>query len=134
MAPVSHGSNDATMKEWNVVISVYQQGYRRALRALRELGQVERSTYHNVLVMTVDDPLALLDALERRTQDDPALYDAISRIAPGQRCFDFKSGLESLGSASLLFRIRMSWRAAMRTTFASWSTIRFINPPSRLCA
>ena len=50
------------MKDWNVVISVYQDGFRRALRALREFGPVERSPYHNVLVMRVEDPTALLDS------------------------------------------------------------------------
>lgn len=82
------------MKDWNVVISVYQDGYRRALRALRELGAVERSPYHNVLVMRVDDPLALLEAVERRTEEIPALYDAISRISPAMHCFDFASAEE----------------------------------------
>jgi hypothetical protein len=46
------------VKDWNVVISVYQDGFRRALHALREFGPVERSPYHNVLVMKVEDPTA----------------------------------------------------------------------------
>ena len=39
------------MRDWNVVISVYQEGFRRVLRALRDLGPTERSPYYNVLVM-----------------------------------------------------------------------------------
>jgi tRNA(Ser,Leu) C12 N-acetylase TAN1 len=31
-----------------------------------------------------------LDALGLRTQADPALYDAISRVAPAMRCFEFR--------------------------------------------
>jgi tRNA(Ser,Leu) C12 N-acetylase TAN1 len=79
------------MKDWNVVVTVYQEGFRRALRALQALGQAERSPYHNVLVMKVEDPIALLDAIERRTEENPALYDAISRVAPATRDFDFLS-------------------------------------------
>ena len=82
------------MQDWNVVITVFQGGFKRAVRALRELGRVERSAYHNVLVMAVESPVDLLDAIERRSADDPALYDAISRIAPASRCFDFKTAQE----------------------------------------
>jgi hypothetical protein len=79
------------MKDWNLVVSIYQDGFKRAFRALRELGSVERSPYHNVLVMTVDNPVALLDAVENQTDVRPALYDAISRVAPAMRSFEFQS-------------------------------------------
>ena len=72
----------------------FREDFKRAVRALRELGRVERSPYHNVLVMAVESPLDLLDAIERRSADDPALYDAISRVAPASRCFDFKTAQE----------------------------------------
>ena len=55
------------MKDWNVIVSVYQDGFRRALRALQQFGQAERSPYHNVLVMKVEDPMAVLEAIEKRT-------------------------------------------------------------------
>jgi tRNA(Ser,Leu) C12 N-acetylase TAN1 len=79
------------MKDWNVIVTVYQDGFTRALRALQKLGQAERSPYHNVLVMKVEDPGAVLEAIERRTEEVPALYDAISRVAPATRAFDFLS-------------------------------------------
>ncbi len=82
------------MKDWNVVISVYQDGFRRALRALKAFGPVERSPYHNVLVMAAADPLALLEGIERETDSKPALYDAIARVAPAMRCFEFGSAEE----------------------------------------
>ena len=77
--------------DWNIVISIYQDGFRRARRALSELGAVEGTPYHNVLVMKVDDPMALLSAIEQLTEDNTALYDAISRVAPAQRGFAFDS-------------------------------------------
>jgi tRNA(Ser,Leu) C12 N-acetylase TAN1 len=87
------------VKDWNVVVSVFQDGYRRALRALQELGQAERSPYHNVLVMKVEDPVVLLEAIEKRTEENPALYDAISRVAPAMRDFDFLSEAEFVEKA-----------------------------------
>jgi len=80
--------------EWNVVVSIYQQGFGRALRALQKFGQVERSPYYNLLLMKLDDPVALLEPVERLTQENPALYDAISRIAPAMCCFQFRSAGE----------------------------------------
>lgn len=92
------------MKEWNVVVSVFQGGYRRALRALQKLGVAERSPYHNVLVMKVEDPIALLEAIEKRTEENPALYDAISRVAPAMRDFDFLSEAEFVEKAKSIIR------------------------------
>ncbi len=82
------------MKEWNVVITVFQDGFRSALRALRQLGEVERGHYHNVLSMKVDDPMALLQAVEQKTVADPALFDAISRVAPAMHTLEFHSAEE----------------------------------------
>ena len=96
------------MKDWNVVISIYQEGFRPALRALREFGPVEPSPYHNVLVMQVEDPIAVLDAVERRIEEDPPLYDAISRIAPAVQSFEFHSSEEFHDSA----KGRSDWVAA----------------------
>lgn len=80
--------------DWNVVVSVYQDGFRRARRALAEFGPVERSPYHNILIMQVDDPVALLAAVEQRAAGSPALYDAISRVAPAMRTFAFATAEE----------------------------------------
>jgi tRNA(Ser,Leu) C12 N-acetylase TAN1 len=88
------------MKDWNVVISVYQDGFKRAVRALQQFGPVERSPYHNVLLMKVDDPIALLEGVERLTDEIPAVYDAISRIAPATRTFEFQSAEEFQEKAS----------------------------------
>lgn len=92
------------MTDWNVVVSVFHDGFTRALRALQKLGVAERSPYHNVLVMKVDDPVVLLEALEKRTQEYPALYDAISRVAPAVRDFDFLSEAEFVEKAKSIIR------------------------------
>ena len=79
------------MKDWNIIVTIYQESFRRALRALQDIGPAERGPYHNVLVMKVDDPMAVLEAIERLTEERPALYDAIARVAPAMRTFDFSS-------------------------------------------
>ena len=45
------------MRDWNIVVCVYQEGFRRVLHALRDFGTAERSPYYNVLVMLAEDPL-----------------------------------------------------------------------------
>jgi tRNA(Ser,Leu) C12 N-acetylase TAN1 len=82
------------MDEWNLIVCTYQDGYRRARRALRELGWAIRSPYHNVIVLAVDDPMAALEVLEKRAAEHPALYDAISRVVPALHSFDFRSAEE----------------------------------------
>jgi tRNA(Ser,Leu) C12 N-acetylase TAN1 len=66
---------------------------------LEFLGAVERSPYYNVVVIKVHDPVALLAAIERRTEESPALYDAISRVAPADCGFEFQSAEEFEGIA-----------------------------------
>jgi len=102
------------VKDWNTVISIYQTGFRRAIRALQELGPVERSPDHNVLVMKVEDPLALLDAVERLTDERPALYDTISRVAPAMHGFAFGSAEEFKEKARSIL-LEWSPRLAGRT-------------------
>jgi tRNA(Ser,Leu) C12 N-acetylase TAN1 len=90
------------VKDWNVVVSIYQDGFVPAIRALKKLGPVNPSPYHNVLVMKVDDPVALLAAIERQTEECPALYDAISRVAPAVKNFEFHSAQEFEEKAKLI--------------------------------
>lgn len=112
------------MRDWNVVVCVYQEGFRRVLHALRDCGAAERSPYYNVLVMRADDPLAVLTELERRAEESPALYDSISRVAPAMRCFDFETADEFVSNtiailrewsprlAGLTFHVRLHRRGA----------------------
>jgi tRNA(Ser,Leu) C12 N-acetylase TAN1 len=109
------------VKDWNVVISIYQTDSGKRGAPFGNLA-VERTPYHNVLVMRVDDPTALLEAVERKTEEVPALYDAISRVAPAMWTFEFHSAeefkekarsiiLESLTRvAGLSFHVRLHRR------------------------
>jgi len=79
------------VKDWNTIVTIYQQGFMRAIRALQKIGQTDRTPYYNVLVMKTDDPIAALEAVERLTEEQPALYDAIARMAPAKFTFNFQS-------------------------------------------
>ncbi len=79
------------MKDWNTIVTIYRQGFRRATRALQKIGPTERTPYYNVLVMKADEPMAALEAIERLTAEQPPLYDAIARVAPAGTTFDFQS-------------------------------------------
>lgn len=107
------------MKDWNVVITVFQEGFRRVLRAVEKLGPAERSPYHNVVVMKVDNSTALLEAIEKITEENPALYDAISRVAPATQAFDFLSEEEFVERAKSIVR---EWlpRMAGRSFHVRW--------------
>jgi tRNA(Ser,Leu) C12 N-acetylase TAN1 len=77
--------------DWNVVVTIYQDGFLRVTHALRDLGRLERTRYHNVLVAKADNPLIFLERVEEKTRHDPQLYDSISRVAPAMCCFIFRS-------------------------------------------
>lgn len=98
------------MRDWNVVVSVYQEGFLRVLKALRQLAPAERSGYYNVLVMQADDPIALLAAIEQKTEESTALYDAISRVAPATLCFEFHSRDEFIENAK---QVIGEWSASL---------------------
>ncbi len=105
------------MKDWNLVISVYQDGYREARRALRKLGRVERSPYHNVLLMKADNAVEILEAIEKMIEESPPLYDAISRVSPAMFTFDFESGDDFRNKARSVLR-EWSARLASRSFHA----------------
>ena len=79
------------MKDWNLVITPYPHGWHPALRALRGVAEAAPSGHYNVLLAKVDDPVGLLDSLERRAESEPVLIDAISRIAPAVAGFDYET-------------------------------------------
>ncbi len=79
------------MKDWNTIVTIYQQGFRRAVRALQKIGPTQRTPYYNVLAMKASEPTTALEAIERLTEEQPALYDAIARVAPAGVTFEFQS-------------------------------------------
>lgn len=81
--------------KWNVVVTTRDEGFERAEEELRDLGEVSRTNYFNVLVMDVDDPGTFLRRLADRARLIPDLMDRVlSRVAPADHAFDFQSAEE----------------------------------------
>jgi hypothetical protein len=66
-------------------------------------GAVDRSRYHNVLVIALENALAL-ESMERDADNRPFLYDVISRDAPAAQGFEFHSTEEFIERASSIIR------------------------------
>jgi tRNA(Ser,Leu) C12 N-acetylase TAN1 len=77
------------MRNWNVVVTTHDQGYRQAQRALRKIGSVYRTALHNVLVMHVDDPRTFLDDVDALARRMPDFAEVFSHVHAFERCFDF---------------------------------------------
>lgn len=79
------------MREWNVVISVNEHGFKRAFEVLGEFGPVGKTAFFNVLTMRVDDIDALLETLRERQLREPAYLSFLSRLIPVTRSFTFQT-------------------------------------------
>ena len=81
-------------RDWNVVVTVRPDGYRRAIRLLSDMEDVRvgHSPYGNVLLVHVDGISRFLEALSRRADDDPEiLRDVVSHVIPVEERFVFHS-------------------------------------------
>jgi hypothetical protein len=94
------------MLDWNVVVSVYEDGYKDALRVLEPFGRVTRTGYYNVLVMRVDDISAFIDRLAALVAETPGVLNDLSRVVPCEVCFDYESAQEFESKAR---DVALSW-------------------------
>jgi len=85
------------MKDWNVVVTVFdEEGYRLAKRLMSGYGQIDTTDYFNVLVMKVPDIDAFLQAIAALFEETPGYLNAISRVVPAHATFDYQSPDEFL--------------------------------------
>lgn len=83
------------MKDWNVVVTVYDaRGRRAAKRVLRAFGTVHSTEFFNVLVMRVADIASFVDEFAVHVDEDKALLNDIARLLPAQNTFDFATVAE----------------------------------------
>jgi tRNA(Ser,Leu) C12 N-acetylase TAN1 len=94
------------MQDWNVVVSVHEEGYKPAIRLLSGLGEVAATDYYNVLVMKVEDPAAFLEALAALVEETPGILNDISRVVPSEEGFGFQSAQEFESKAR---DVALSW-------------------------
>ncbi len=83
------------MHDWNVVATVHEGGFNKALRTLRRFGAVERTDFFNILVMrTSEDPMKLLDELREEAERDPESVSCLARVMPVVQTFTFQTPAE----------------------------------------
>ena len=79
------------MREQNVVVSVREGGFKRALSVLGDFGRVSRTEFYNVLTLSAEDVPLMLEDLRARAQKAPESLQFLSRLIPATRTFTFNS-------------------------------------------
>jgi tRNA(Ser,Leu) C12 N-acetylase TAN1 len=78
------------MKDWNVVVSVNEKGFSKAVNILKEFGPISKTEFFNVLVMEVEHITRMCDDLKKRLEDDPSSLSFLSRLIPVTKSFTFQ--------------------------------------------
>ncbi len=80
------------MLDWNVVVTVQQQGYQEAISLLKQYGPVSRTQYFNVLVLRAENISEMTEDLQQRVENYPDIIEAIlARVVPVIKTFHFSS-------------------------------------------
>ena len=82
------------MHDWNVVVTIHEGHFPRALRFLSTLGLVSKTDYFNVVVMNVADTTRFLSHLDCEIKAAPEMEGVISRVVPAAVTFDFRTPAE----------------------------------------
>jgi tRNA(Ser,Leu) C12 N-acetylase TAN1 len=93
-APAERPPVEGLAADWNVVVTVAEQGFRDAVRLLRKWGRVKRTSFYNVLAMTVERPGEFLAAFAAAVSASPGILNSISHVIPAQHAFDFTTAEE----------------------------------------
>jgi tRNA(Ser,Leu) C12 N-acetylase TAN1 len=126
------------MLAWNVVVSVHEEGYRRAREVLRDFGELASTDFYNVLVMRVADRDAFLARFAEMVEAAPGFLEVVSRVMPASQVFEFQtpeafetrakqivlSWLPRLAGKS--FHVRMH-RRGFKTKMSSQEEERFLD-------
>jgi tRNA(Ser,Leu) C12 N-acetylase TAN1 len=87
------------MNDWNVVITVNDDGYNQARKILEGYGKVVRTDYFNILLMQAADPRQLLTTLQEAADSDPESMKSLARVMPVVQTFTFQTAEEFEGKA-----------------------------------
>jgi tRNA(Ser,Leu) C12 N-acetylase TAN1 len=82
------------LRDWNVLVTVYEEEFREARRLLAEFGEVAATGYHNVMTMRVGDPARFMEDLEERVKAEPGILNSLSHVVPAEITFDFETAEE----------------------------------------
>lgn len=79
------------MNDWNVVVTVKDEGYNAAWKLLEKFGRVAKTDYFNLLLMQVPDPRRLLENLREQGEGDPMIARSLARVMPVLQSFTFQT-------------------------------------------
>lgn len=80
------------MIDWNVVVTLHEQGFDQARQILGGMGELEETTFYNVLVLRVEDTAAFVEKLAGLCAVNPDLLErCFSQVVPCRRTFAFRS-------------------------------------------
>jgi tRNA(Ser,Leu) C12 N-acetylase TAN1 len=79
------------MQAWNVVVTVREQAFSRAMKLLQPFGQVHRTEFFNVLVLEVPDTEQFVQQLRQLAATDASISDILARVVPATRTLTFQS-------------------------------------------
>jgi tRNA(Ser,Leu) C12 N-acetylase TAN1 len=82
------------LRDWNVLVTVYEEEFREARHLLAEFGEVAATGYHNVMTMRVGDPARFMEDLEERVKAEPGILNSLSHVVPAEITFDFETAEE----------------------------------------
>lgn len=82
------------MKDWNVVVTVYDGGYAKALHLLEQFGPVSKTAFYNILLMRTTDGRQLLEALKELAAREPDSTSPLARVIPVMFTFTFQTATE----------------------------------------
>lgn len=97
--------------DWNVVVTVEEDGFRDALRFLQRWGAARRTSYYNVIALTVADRETFLAGFAAAVAEAPGILNVLSHVVPAQEIFDFATP-EAFESEAR--RVALGWIPKLR--------------------
>lgn len=79
------------MRDWNVIATIRDGGFRRACRLLSLEGELSRTEFYNVVVMIVPDVDVFLGWLEKLWSESRAVGTVVAHVRPVRETFHFQS-------------------------------------------
>ncbi len=84
----------SSLRDWNVIITVYEGEFREARRSLYKMGDIAPSDFHNVIMLRVEDSTRFTELLGERVAAEPGILNTLSRVVPVTHAFDFHEAKE----------------------------------------
>ena len=82
------------MRDWNVIVTVSEHGFKKARQLLASYGEVAKTNYYSVLLLRTSDALDFLETVQNEIISGSEFSAVISRIMPVEKKFSFQSADE----------------------------------------